>query len=194
MLNQKAAVAADRWAGYEDELSKLRSSQQKEDMPPPPPPKAIEIVKQGEHNGPHLARSHSLLQSSTNRISQFLSRSMTAPTIVRGQPSDLRPNTSSGGSSAVPTTEGLLEALNREQHLRKQAEGKLTATSLEVEELSATLFEQANEMVADERRARAKLEERVGELERRDKEKRRRLERLEIALARIERVRTLLEA
>ena len=61
-----------------------------------------------------------------------------------------------------------------------------------MEELSAALFEQANEMVADERRARAKLEERVGELEKRDAEKRRRLERLEGAMGRIERVRNLL--
>lgn len=68
----------------------------------------------------------------------------------------------------------------------------MSATSKEVEELSASLFEQANEMVADERRARAKLEERVDELEKRDREKRRRLERLEGAMARIERVRNLL--
>jgi hypothetical protein len=54
------------------------------------------------------------------------------------------------------------------------------------------LFEQANEMVASERRARAKLEERVEMLERRDVEKRRRLERLESAMGRIERVRAML--
>ena len=95
--------------------------------------------------------------------------------------------------SPANTTEDLLEALSREQSLRKEAEGKLNATSMEVEELSVTLFEQANEMVAEERRARAKLEARVGELEKRDTEKRRRLERLETAMARIERVRALLE-
>jgi hypothetical protein len=61
-----------------------------------------------------------------------------------------------------------------------------------VEELSASLFEQANEMVASERRARAKLEERVSELERREGDKRRRLERLERAVGRIERVRGIL--
>ena len=44
-------------------------------------------------------------------------------------------------------------------------------------------------MVATERRARAKLEERVRLLEKRDGEKRRRLERLEGAMQRIERVR-----
>jgi hypothetical protein len=62
----------------------------------------------------------------------------------------------------------------------------------ELEELSAQLFQQANEMVAAERRARAKLEERVEVLEKRDGEKRRRLERLEGAVKRIERVRVLL--
>jgi len=61
-----------------------------------------------------------------------------------------------------------------------------------VEELSVSLFEQANEMVATERKARAKLEERVGMLEKRDAEKKQRLERLEGAMERIDRVRGLL--
>lgn len=46
-------------------------------------------------------------------------------------------------------------------------------------------------MVATERKARAKLEERVQVLEKRDSEKRRRLERLEKAMDRIERVRLM---
>lgn len=61
----------------------------------------------------------------------------------------------------------------------------------ELEELTAQLFGQANEMVATERKARAKLEERVQVLEKRDGEKRRRLERLEKAIERIERVRMM---
>ena len=44
----------------------------------------------------------------------------------------------------------------------------------------------------DERRARAKLEEMVGELEKRDAEKKQRLDRLESAMNRVERVRNLL--
>lgn len=95
-------------------------------------------------------------------------------------------------SSPTPSTESLLEALSREQALRQEAEGKLSETSREVEELSVTLFEQANEMVAAERRARAQLEERVATLEKRDGDKRKRLERLEGAMKRIERVRGLL--
>lgn len=72
------------------------------------------------------------------------------------------------------------------------AEGKVSQMNQEVEDLSVQLFQQANEMVASERKARAKLEERVEMLEKRDIEKRKRLERLESALNRIERVRGLL--
>lgn len=56
------------------------------------------------------------------------------------------------------------------------------------------MFGQANEMVAQERRARAKLEERVEMLEKRDGERGRRLERLERAVGRIERVKGLVNA
>lgn len=65
--------------------------------------------------------------------------------------------------------------------------------SSELEELSAQLFQQANEMVAAERKARARLEDRVEVLERREGEKRKRLDRLEGAVRRIERVRGVLE-
>lgn len=74
-----------------------------------------------------------------------------------------------------------------------KAEAKLTATSREIEELSVTLFSEANEMVASERRARAKLEERVKTLEKRDEQKKERLEMLEGAVRRMERVREVLK-
>lgn len=103
--------------------------------------------------------------------------------------------TAAGGPGPQPPNhayDDLLEALSREQKLRREAEGKLNQTSKEVEELSVTLFEQANEMVASERRARAALEERVETLESRERDKRHRLERLEAAVGRIERVRSVL--
>lgn len=83
--------------------------------------------------------------------------------------------------------------LTREQSLRQAAESRVSQTNEELEELSAQLFTEANEMVATERKARAKLEERVAVLERRDKEKRTRLEVLESRLERIERVREMLK-
>lgn len=75
--------------------------------------------------------------------------------------------------------------------MRHKAEANLSQAQTELEELTAQLFGQANEMVATEREARAKLEERVKLLENRDGEKRQRLDRLESAVARIARVRTM---
>ncbi|KAJ5736973.1 GDPGTP exchange factor Sec2p [Penicillium malachiteum] len=88
-------------------------------------------------------------------------------------------------------TSELQDALTREQGLRKAAESQLSQASTELEELTVQLFSQANEMVAQERKARAKLEERVAVLERRDIEKRSRLERLEKSMARVERLKAL---
>ncbi|KAJ5515777.1 hypothetical protein N7527_007337 [Penicillium freii] len=88
-------------------------------------------------------------------------------------------------------TAELQDALTREQRLREAAESQLSQASTELEELTVQLFSQANEMVAEERKARAKLEERVAVLERRDVEKRSRLEKLEKAMARVERLRAL---
>ena len=75
--------------------------------------------------------------------------------------------------------------------MRLQAETNLTQTQMELEELTAQLFGQANEMVAEERRARSKLEERVRILERREKEKGERLKKLEGRVERVERVRKI---
>ncbi|KKK19138.1 hypothetical protein P175DRAFT_0490003 [Aspergillus ochraceoroseus IBT 24754] len=96
-----------------------------------------------------------------------------------------------GTRSSCEDTLELQNALNREQTLRKAAETQLSQASTELEELTVQLFSQANEMVAQERKARARLEERVAVLEQRDIEKRSRLERLEKAMERVERIRAL---
>ncbi|KAJ1329080.1 GDP/GTP exchange factor Sec2p [Microdochium nivale] len=123
---------------------------------------------------------------------------MQAPRLPQPESPQLpRPTTPTRPSSAPeapmgPSTDDLIRELSREKKLRRAAEARVDDTSKEVEELSVSLFEQANEMVATERRARAKLEERVSVLEQRDVEKRVRLERLEGAMARLDRVRALL--
>ncbi|OAA41873.1 ribosomal protein L32 [Beauveria brongniartii RCEF 3172] len=194
-LNDKAAMAVNRWAEYEVELARLRSS---------PPRRGPTSAAQSPTT---RSSPSSYLQQSTERISALLySRKPSTSSLHGSQPPPKLQTTMPGGGGggdsllATPTTptaaqhmtEDLLEALTREQGLRQEAEGRLSATSKEMEELSAALFEQANEMVADERRARAKLEERVGELEKRDADKKRRLDRLESAINRIERVKSLL--
>ncbi|OAQ64497.1 ribosomal protein L32 [Pochonia chlamydosporia 170] len=176
-LNAKASDAIRQCAKYDEEIHKLRTQAQRPSTPSQP-------------------ESPTLLQQSTSRLSSLLYPRKSTPTLrgdVHRQNSLPLPGPSAPLSPGAASTEDLIEALTREQTLRKEAEGRLSATSKEVEELSVSLFEQANEMVATERRARAKLEERVGELERRDGEKRMRLERLESAMARIERVRNMLE-
>lgn len=93
--------------------------------------------------------------------------------------------------SQVITLSSLQSSLDEERSLRQRAETNLSNAQSELEELTAQLFGQANEMVATERKARAKLEERVKVLEQRDVDKRKRLERLEKAVMRIERVRAM---
>ena len=73
-----------------------------------------------------------------------------------------------------------------------KAEERLQEVTAELEDLSASLFQSANEMVAEERRARSKLEQRVAVLEKRDVEKKERLGVLERAVDRISRVREML--
>lgn len=157
----------DKWADYEDEIQELKAQAQARN--------SNEALRQEEERS-----SSPNKYSVQNRLSSFL----TARKSTANLKAPLTPPT--------PSATDLAAALTREQALRASAETKLDNASNELEELSAQLFEQANEMVATERKARAKLEERVAVLESRDGEKRKRLERLEGAVARIERVRGLL--
>lgn len=211
LLNQKASSAVDRWADYEDELAKLRAELDAARSQPQvfSPTSTAPTVSTPSATSP--IRSSFLSTGAASRLSALLSPRKSTPNL-KAKPLPATPpppprsvtRPGSGMASAPfspgvpvpgspsPSTDDLIEALTREQALRLEAEGRLSETSREVEELSVSLFEQANEMVATERRARAKLEERVETLEKRDAGKRRRLERLEGAMERIERVRSLL--
>lgn len=91
-----------------------------------------------------------------------------------------------------PAISELQAALAAETQKRINAERKLQEVEGELEDLSATLFEQANEMVATERREKAQLVEKVRELEERREKGERRLEMVEGSLKRLERVKRLL--
>ncbi|KAF3062587.1 hypothetical protein CFAM422_010778 [Trichoderma lentiforme] len=184
-LNQKATAAVDRWAEYEAELSKLRAR-----LSSSPEPATTTTTQSPTRS--------SFFQAGATRISALMysrrSQPASPPASNKPLPPVTPPPTDSSSPSRTPgrREEDLLEALNKEQMLRRAAEGRLNATNKEVEELSVTLFEQANEMVATERRARAALEQRISELEKRDVEKKQRLDKLELAMNRIEKVKTLL--
>ena len=95
-------------------------------------------------------------------------------------------------TSSTPVDIELLNELERERTLRAKAEERALKVDSEIEELSVQLFSQANEMVATERKARAKLEERIEMLEKKDKDKMARLDRLEKAMSRLDRVKAML--
>ncbi|KAF2971806.1 hypothetical protein GQX73_g1691 [Xylaria multiplex] len=222
LLNQKATAAVDRWADYEDELSRLRAASTSTNSTTTTSTKNNNSSSSSSNNRPHTPdpsvgtsspRSSFLGAGAASRISQLLSprKSATAPsstpppsagTQQRGSLSSVsspalplgprdRTNSNSNGNPA--DARELMTALAHERRLRAAAEEKLAATGREVEDLSASLFEEANTMVATERRARAALEERLNELGQRDEEKRARIGRLEGAVKRIERVRVMLE-
>jgi hypothetical protein len=170
----------DKWADYEDEIQQLRA-QINQPLPEKLSESAVSSVPFDER---------SVSPNIQNRFSSFLTSRKSSPNLRNLATSGAVPPSPS--LAPTPSTNDLVAALTREQSLRQGAERKLDEASGELEELSTQLFMQANEMVATERKARAKLEQRVAVLERRDGEKRKRLEKLETAVQRIDRVRGLL--
>lgn len=173
----------DKLADYEDDFRKLKGS-------PQPPDLKRHLTANSEPQTeprPSSATFRNPLQSRLSYLLPSSRRSMS-------QPPSSAPASAKNPPSPVPSESAdLLTLLTREKSLRQAAETRVNQTNDEIEELSAQLFTEANEMVAAERKARAKLEQRVLVLERRDGEKRARLEVLEKRLGRIERVRELLK-
>lgn len=173
-------ITVDKCADYEDQLRNMRAAQSglprsntSDSLAPGRP--------SNEEPRPSTANSTSAKQS---RFS-FLTGRRGSP--AQGQPAVPAPPTSISDAE-------LLEQLEKERALRAKAEEKARKVDSEIEELSVQLFSQANEMVAAERKARAKLEARVEQLEKKDKDKMARLERLEKAVTRIDRVKAMLAA
>lgn len=80
-----------------------------------------------------------------------------------------------------------------ERAAKEAAEEKVAAVNQELEELTQSLFEEANAMVRTEKEKVARLEAKLQVLEAREEDKRRRLSELEKAIGRITRVRSILE-
>lgn len=102
----------------------------------------------------------------------------------------MRASMSAGGDSDM--AQDAWRLLEEERASRRRLEARYRQLEAETETLSATLFEQANEMVRRERQARSELETRLADLQSRQGEKDNRLKQLESALSRITRVRNLL--
>ncbi|RKU41867.1 exosome 3'-_5 exonuclease subunit ski4 (Csl4) [Coniochaeta pulveracea] len=199
LLNEKASAAVDRWADYEDELALLRSQLEKQNNAINHQQRESGSSNTTVSTATSPGRSSFLPAGAANRLSALLGGGHGRKPLPATPPRQLsplrrpgRPVTPNEGTEQARDVDELMVALSREQFLRREAEGRLSETSKEVEELSVSLFEQANEMVATERRARAELEKRIEELERRDRDRCWRLERLESCCERIEHVRGLL--
>lgn len=173
-LNEKATAAIYRCAAYEEDLARLRAARSPSPAGSPPPHSPLTPRSPAQRASPPTG-----FLSSSPRLSSLLSPRKSSP--------NLR------GREAPEAGEDLAAELARERALRLEAEDTVRRTGEEAEELSAAVFERANEMVAGERRERAGLEERVLELEAREKGRGRRLEILEGAVERLERVRALFE-
>jgi hypothetical protein len=185
----------DKWADYEDEIKQLREQLNQPSLETHTG-SAVSSVPFDERSSSPNRNSPATPSSGTgtgiqNRLSSFLVARKSTPNL-RAVPAFPNGPGAAPPTPSTPSTNDLVAALSREQSLRQGAEKKLDEASGELEELSTQLFMQANEMVATERKARAKLEARVEILERRDGEKRKRLEKLEGAVQRIDRVRGLL--
>ena len=204
-LTTHAHRIAGKLADYEEELHRLRSAQQayhtprsSSSLPPssshrdkPPSPTQVSPDARSQNSQISHGRLSTLTSLLPYRRGSATPSNAPAPATPPASSSPLPQQTSPANSD---NTADLQDALNREQGLRKAAESQLCQANTELEELTVQLFSQANEMVAQERKARAKLEERIAVLERRDVEKRNRLERLEKAMQRVERLRVLVNS
>jgi DNA repair exonuclease SbcCD ATPase subunit len=219
LLNGKAAAAADKLADYEDEVRFLRAvharKEQQQQQQQQQNGSARDLSGSYKRPGspPEAGSPSERPQPQTSRLSSFSaflpgrrggSTSLAVPPSPGFPPQSPQYPPLPGATTSTPNllqtpptplepsvSETLRQEIQNEKRLRQAAENSLNNAHKELEELTAQLFSQANEMVATERRARAKLEERVAVLEKRDLEKRRRLERLEKAVDRIDRVKGL---
>jgi DNA repair exonuclease SbcCD ATPase subunit len=221
LLNGKAAAAADKLADYEDEVRFLRAVHARKEQQHQQQQQSRDASSSTSSHRPgsppdgSAASERPTTSSRLSSFSAFLpgrrggSTSLAVPLSpgffppqyaasppgTASTPNLLAQPAAAAAAAAPPPSPSISETLRaeiaHEKRLRLAAESSLSSAHRELEELTAQLFSQANEMVAAERRARAKLEERVAVLEKRDLEKRRRLERLEKAVERIDRVKGL---
>ena len=180
-------IIVDKLADYEDELRELKQTDRRTSP-------AVDRKNNGSPNPDRQPEPRpSSATNNRNPIQSRFSYLLPASRRSLSQPPSSAPATQSTHNALPSDSADLLNLLTREQSLRQAAESRVNQTNEEVEDLTAQLFTEANEMVAAERKERAKLEQRVMVLERRDGEKRARLEVLEGRLARIERVREMLK-
>jgi DNA repair exonuclease SbcCD ATPase subunit len=163
-LAEKANTASQRFADYENEIrvlqAKLRQEQRKKS--------AVEtIAEDGEKSGttPPAAAEQ---RPGISRFGSFMgSRNKTPATQKQQQQQEQQngPVAAAAAAAAAGREKELEEKLVQEQTTRIAAEKRVKEVNAEIEDLSATLFQQANEMVASERKENSELKDKIKELE-----------------------------
>lgn len=185
---------AQRFADYENEIRVLQAQVRQEKRRNASQDSTADSVKSAAEK-PIEKSDPKPAAAGISRFGSFMhARKTTAQTPITSPPTD-------------STRERELESqLITEQTQRLAAESKVKEMNAELEELTGQLFGEANRMVADEKREAARLRERIEFLEQRDakfgmkvrgleereEERRRRLDVLERAQGRLERVEGLL--
>ncbi|KAK3703435.1 hypothetical protein LTR37_014425 [Vermiconidia calcicola] len=202
-LAEKANAASQRFADYENEIRVLEATLRQEQ-------RKNSTISNPDGSDNLQAAEKTVERPSLSRFGSIMgTRSKSGPV----------PQIGAVGTSSAKEKD-LEEKLIKEQITRIAAEKKVKEVNAEIEDLSATLFQQANEMVATERKENAalrdkirvleqheeelkdpealqkenvKLKEKIETLQQREVDRKRRIERLESANKRIERVRAMLQ-
>lgn len=129
------------------------------------------------------SNSNSPSRSASTKLSSLLGRR------------NVTPDRKSAVLGAADSSTGPMDTageLEMERERRELAERKLAEANGELEELSQTLFEEANSIVASERRQRARVEEKLQSFQARNAGTHERLSKIEDAISRRNRVAQLL--
>lgn len=151
---------AQRYADYENEIRVLEAKLRQEERRNAAPPELVATTTGPAAAAPIVAAPVAQ-RPGISRFNSFMSTRKPSPSPLNGTPSP---------AAVTDRQKELEEQLVKEQTARIAAENKAKEVSAEIEDLSATLFEQANEMVASERKENSVLKQRVELLERMQKE------------------------
>lgn len=178
LLNAKVAAAVDRAADLEDAIRVYKQRERAQSA-------SVAAGQQG-------AESPIEQTSTLRRMSTFMFSSKRSSAVLNDGSAPVTPT--SPRKPAVDESLPLAVQLTKERQLRAQAEQNYTRLQQESEELSQTLFEEANKMVAQERKQNHQITEKLKMLADREEERTARLRHLESAMERILRVRGVLAA
>jgi len=201
-LTLQSAQYLEQISTSEGEIRKLRGLQRSissaPDLSTPAPPPIPADPQTAITDVQSATTTTSGIYSRLGGLTSFrMGRSVPKTPTSASQPSS-SPLGAMGDSSVpqLPDQAALQAQLAQEKTLRVEAEKKASQLTNELEDLSQNLFEEANRMVSEEKKKRFEAEQQLQamkkEMERRDRDKSRRLDGIERALERVSSARRML--